>query len=610
MALMMDQQTSPGGSYTPVDMAEKRVCQMKLLISFDHPARLEFVCYAPQHTFPFALRTFIRLWDPDAEYDDSAFGQDNPIFEGFVAEVQPVDSNLVQIVAYDPTYQAGHEIMVQSLPWEAGSPPTRPSGSVPRLVLNAYDNDDDYAFCRDFNVTVGGLFSGLLNDALQPLRWYNCAPPDTVAYDAAELDVFVHRPQEKIVYESETLGDAIRRTLTWVPDYKLLWVPGARKWHFFDPAVAPEVTLTLNKFADDDYRVLSLDLKRSNEGRYPATEITGPPTTDIVQYSIGAGTLQYADSGVFLEEYVDFTGTHQVVAHAQFQIVDEDDRPGARLLKETVFAPVGAYQWIATRSPFLEITFDHGATWLAVSNTSFDFFNGTVSTGFPIFFWTDAVLITGSTQNFFVPDDFRLTWAPFREPLRVRYPETGYDGTSNSVAGMATELTLYDESLAVGYERGTPVTTETREEQFTLLAQRYHAYQKDIIYTGGCLLDGIEWNFLRLNRRVNLAGVDGDGTAIPTAWEAIGAIHTDTEYNFDEQTTQLTFSSDQMEVIGIPIDLFKQRIGVRPLVRLEDDWIAGNIRFGANSLIYLVQDIRYVDPVTGRAEAPKRGRNQ
>ena len=49
----------------------------------------------------------------------------------------------------------------------------------------------------------------------------------------------------------------------------------------------------------------------------------------------------------------------------------------------------------------------------------------------------------------------------------------------------------HDEMLAVAYEYNQPVTTETRLAQFAILAEREHAMRKDIIYSGGCVLEGL-----------------------------------------------------------------------------------------------------------------------
>jgi hypothetical protein len=63
---------------------------------------------------------------------------------------------------------------------------------------------------------------------------------------------------------------------------------------------------------------------------------------------------------------------------------------------------------------------------------------------------------------------------------------------------------------------------------------------------------------------VNLAALDDDGGTLTTGWEAVGAIVTDVEYNFSDRTTQLTFSADQMETLGLDVQQLKDRLRIRP----------------------------------------------
>ena len=44
-----------------------------------------------------------------------------------------------------------------------------------------------------------------------------------------------------------------------------------------------------------------------------------------------------------------------------------------------------------------------------------------------------------------------------------------------------------------------------------------------------------------------------------TGWENIHATVSDVEYNFADQTTSLTFSSEALNILGDNVDLLKQR---------------------------------------------------
>ncbi|MCY2966285.1 MAG: hypothetical protein NT069_22075 [Planctomycetota bacterium] len=119
--------------------------------------------------------------------------------------------------------------------------------------------------------------------------------------------------------------------------------------------------------------------------------------------------------------------------------------------------------------------------------------------------------------------------------------------------------------LAVGYEYNNPVTSVARVAQYQILADRLQEWLGDIIYTGGATLEGLDYQWINLNRKVNLAGHDGDGASLTTGWESIGAYVTDVEYDFEERITTLTISSNQMELIGEDPELTKKKLNIKAL---------------------------------------------
>ena len=579
MALNLEYQATLGGSFVAVNLTTTRVGPFRLRISDSHPAALDFDVVAAQHTFPIGLRNYIRFWDdagttPDGNPQTSS----NPLFEGFVTECQPAESNLVRYTAYDPSALSGKEIPVMSVEWDppgsASVAPLPGTGAVPRLIMNAtIDNDVDYAFSRIDNAEVCTMIATVLNDAYQPLKYYQAGPSGAPAYVAADIDQFTYQPQEKIVATNETIRSFVDRlTQQHYPEYAFMWYPGSRKWRWYSRLSATQVTLTLND-PDATNTVLTMELHRSLEGRFPAVKFFGPETTETDTFSTLDGSLTIIDAGTTLETAVDAGGSFDVIAYSQFQITDEDKRRGAKRFPATYLVRENDYFVVGTQSPSFEITFDSGATWQALESVWFDFQLGiaTIPTGCYPYFYADPPLQPGNTQKFWTPNGYRMHWAYYVDPITVRRPATGFVGTINTVAGSTGEKKIYDEMLAVGYSRaGTPVTTASRVAQFEALGDAILAAIKDIIYTGGCTLDGLKYDFCRLNRRINIAAVDHNGAAVTTGWEDINAILTDVEYNFAEQTTTLTFSQEALQQWGDNIDLLKTRLRMGYVEKIRD----------------------------------------
>lgn len=578
MALHLEYQTTLGGSFTAVDLTASRVGPFKLRISDSHPAVLDFDVVAPQHTFPIGLRNYIRFWDDAGTTPEGAQSSSNPLFEGFITECQPVESNLIHYTAYDPSSLSGKEIPVMSTEWDPpGGPTVGPlpgTGAVPRLIMNAtIDNDVDYAFSRIDNAEVSSMIATVFNDAYQPLKYYQAGPSGATPYVATDIDPFTYQPQEKQVATNESIRSFVDRLTTQhYPEYAFIWIPGTRRWRWYNRFAATPVTLTLND-PDNVNTVLTMELHRSLEGRYAAVEIYGPETTETGTFSTLNGSLTIISDPIVLETAVDAGGSFDVVAYTQFQITDEDYRRGAKRFPATYTVRENDYFYVGTQSPTFEITYDNGATWQALESIWFDFQFGivTIPDGCYPYFYADPPLQDGNSQRFWTPNGYRLHWASYRDPITVRRPASGFTGTIYSVAGSTAVKHIYDEMLSVGYSRaGTPVTTATRIAQFEDYAQNILNSVKDIIYTGGCTLEGLLYDFCRLQRCINIAAVDADGAAVTTGWEAINAIVSDVEYNFAEQTTTLTFSQEALAQWGDNQDLLKQRLRIGYVEKIRD----------------------------------------
>lgn len=565
MTLHMDYETVQGsGTYATVSLQGAAVGGFVLTNDYSGPRTLRFRIHQASHTLPLGMRKFVRFWD------DTYFSSSEPLFEGYVWDVQPdpSDANLIHYLCYDPTHMVGREVPVMSLPWEPGPPIAYSASAVPRLVLNAYqDADDDYAIQRDIDVSVGGAIGGILDDALPILRYWNAAPALSDAYVVGgDLSDMTYQPQQKLVMENQKITDAIRQLLTHYPARRLLFMPGTRKWLFIDLNAATANTVTLNKSTGTDI-VIGCDLRRSLDKTCTAVRIFGPETIQTTVYSTQDASLD-TTAAISAGTYSDGFGMHSLSIPYTWQIAADSLRKGGRRLEADCYAPMGAYNYVRTRSPNLQLSWDGGTTWITILNPLIDFANGIISSGVPIFYYVDPPpYLPYSDQQIFPPNAARVVWAAFAPPLSVRRPSTGFEGSAYTEFGVQNEEMIYDPTLAAGYEWGTPVITATREAQFEAMAQAILDQRKETIYTGVIVLRGLHYDYSALNRRINIAAKDADGAALTTGWEDINAQVTGVEYDFEEQITTLTINGDQLELLGEDPDELKRKLGIHQLTQ-------------------------------------------
>jgi hypothetical protein len=566
MALIV--QTFDGSTWSTFDQTANGFCRPVVNVSYSSPATFTFRLHAAQHTSPIPLRRLIAL------EDDTYSGHPNaPIFLGHVWEIVPQESNVLDYVCYGVDMRARNEITILSGPH--GDPDV-----IPRLVYNAkIDNDDDYVFEAAHDATVGEIVEDILTNAYNELLTNCHAAPLTGGSDAfntSDLTPFDFKPQEKIVFESEQIGQGIDRLLQYYPAYRVLFEPGytstLNRWRFINQLTASQVTLTLNRFGVSDKHVLSMSLKRNIQQRYTAVKIYGPQELTYTQVESGSGLTDLWDSG----EAINFQAGGPIAsgigdAGKKWQITDSTKRKISRLMPDWVllddsqFSVNGqSYLQRRAKTPILQATWDGGDTWWTVQGATIDFQQGIIETPFAVFKYQP-----NDTPAYALPDSFRFAYAYFDDPVYVRAPSSGYEGTAYSVAGMSLEMRLYDEMLAVGYENGTPLLLATRTAQYEKLAQALLDSKKDIVWTGGCTIAGIDYDFLRLQKRINFAAVDGHGATLTTGWESINAILTDVEYDYEQKLTTLTFSSDMADYLGDSIDELKQKLKIRA-TRIEE----------------------------------------
>lgn len=581
-------QTTRGGPIYDVDITQSGVTQMKLYVRKSAPSMLTWVMTGNQFDQPIPSGSYVRVWEEGAAWEGHGFGTGHPGFEGFCRTTPGDVASEVKYTAYDCSQKAASDIDVMSEAWTtngSGAIITNPV-AIPRLVYNVFNwNDDDFAFERGHLGTTGQIIAGILDDALLPLRYYYAAPDADVAYESSDLTDLDYISQKKMVFQSESVRGAVNRMLADnEPAYACQWHPGFRKWRFYNQATSPERTYTLNSPAVDDI-VLECQPIKSIEGCYTAVELYGPQTATLSNFVTTDGTLtDISGTGTILQTYTDGTGMHTVYGANAWQITDPTYRIGARILPQYIETPVpimffgvttpsgGGAQWISqsvpTISPVLQASWDGGNTWMTVQNPIWNFQTGTVSlgTGRYLYLYTDNPAV-GTTQNYYNPTNVRVIYAPLSDPLQVRYPSTGFEGTAFTEENVIATFRQYHEMLAVGYERGNPVTTADRLAQYQKLAWAIHKQRSKTIWAGGMVIDGLKWDLCRLNRRINIAGVDANGNTVTTGMESMGAVLTDVTYDFAEQTTTLMFSSNALETMGYSVQLLMDQLHIKALAR-------------------------------------------
>lgn len=578
MALHIKYKTSYFGSYSTLNLVTAKVGQIKLHYGYSGPSSLSFVCYQPQHTYPLIRNTFLKFWDDsDVTQSESA-----PIFEGWVEEIEPIGSNEIGYTCYDPTRRSANRFGIMSHQWQDASDltgfPLPGLGSYPRLVFNSkIDNDDDYAFERGHDLTVGNMIATILEDCLPPLYFTQATSGDgttptgyNLPYVSGDLDAMTFKPQEKEVFESDNVRSALERLLRYYPTWKLLWYPGVRKWRFGDVTASPQYTLTLND-PNATYPVLSMQLHRSFEKRHTAVWFFGPETSYHFEASLGAGTLtDLSAPEPVLQNNI--ATCCDVPCKSKWQITFVSDRRVSRMLPEPYPVQISDYQIVWTRAATLQgywpATSAGSAGWRPIYGWHLDAQAGILDlTGACVYRYNPSP--AGGQPNYENPTDIKFVYGLYDNPIQVRYPSSSFAGSAYTIAGLESELQIYDEMLSVGYEWNQPVTSAARLAQYQILAQYLHKYYSDIVYTGGLTLEGIKYDWAPLNARINLAAVDANGDPLTTGWEDINAILTDVEFDYDQNITTLTFSSDHLSLLGIDMDLLKKRLKIKALKRRE-----------------------------------------
>jgi len=604
----------------------------KLEIGYDAPSKLAFNVTAANQTIPFdAYDTFIRWWDDTGTLPDGTTAQDedHPAFEGWVEEITPGGDTLeVSIVAYDPTFRATRMVQVMSQPWVENPAddeefPVDGTGAYPRVVVNAHnDADADWTYSIAQGLSLGQIISLLLDYQYLPLLHVGAAPGDgspqgnELPYDPEELGpswessssssgsstssgaaaegTLSFVPLEKVIFAEESINSAIDRLLTqWAPEFKCYWEPGTRLWRFVQVTQAPETTITYNDTSQRPYPA-GIDVRRSIEQKAGAVKFYGPEGLEWRQYTWTNPDVESSssDSSVNTLESIDPLATtdgssNPIKCHQTFRVTDPDftkmmprgatpiGMPGIAAYQQDGsgnLVAVTAGPWVETYGPYVMARFKPSAAgddgWLPFGNWKADFRTGTIRFGSTHCMVRPNPSPESGEAEVQEPWQVSLVTPVLTRPIEVRYPAFGYTGTVTTVGKLPCEKRIYDEQLAVAIVYGTPVTTPVRLSRFRQLARRLHGQIKDIEHVGSIVFDGLDWRWLFLNKRVNLAAKDDNGNALTTGWESIGAFVTSVEYDIENCETTINFSDDQAEVIGLDTNTLKARLKIR-----DAEWV-------------------------------------
>lgn len=549
------------------------------------------------------------------------YNDGTPVFNGFVNSVTPnKDANTVDYVCFDATWMVNEQVTLLN------TVGTDPDG-VPYRVYNALPNDSDFSNCYNKTtysssgtnyvgfVSVGQIIEDILTDTYSDLVVLNACPSLLVGGDAfasSETSQLDFEPN-KITFQSEGVTSAINRVLAYMPNWRWLYVAADNIWHFFKVTNSSTETLVLNDPTQTKL-VLTLQLQRVIDGRRTAVEIYGPPNPVNGAVSLDTVTGPGVSAGVYNGVTIEAGGLVEDWTFGQettflstgptasgidnvgyrWKVNTGYDKASANLMPVQMALPDegslgGAFLYYNTQE--LSFSFTFGETdafgnekWYTIVGATYDRQNGVVITPRRIF-------KGGDSGPWSLPTNAILWYAPYAAPHKVRYPTSGFAGTAYSQANCTNVEKLYVPDLIDGTINGYQVSTSDRITQFTNLAQYLHELKKDIVYAGSIVLNGIHWDYLTLNKRINITSSDAAGNTITTGLESVNMILSQVEYDFTNKQTILTFSNDVSEYYLQDIESAKVFLKIRAVQVqsvLNTAFVSadGNLTQSANTTYY------------------------
>lgn len=555
--------------------------KFKLNFYDDRPSILTFSVLDEQFVLsPQALgpQTRLRLYQ-DADL----------LFEGAVTDVDPTDTLEVSVTAIDMS--GSFKVIAMSSEWVNSTTPG--TTARPRVVYNPQPDDDDYSTANLCKATVGEIIKDILNVNITPLRDHKMVPDAGDPFVQSELDALVVVPQDKVVFTSSTVRNAIETVLRDNYHDKVLhWSPSDRKWHITDLSALTTETVTLN---DSTAPVaLSGSFNRTVENCATAVRIRGPEGVTEFDLKLSDGGLTDI-SDVFVPD----SAFPSLFGMNKWQITDTAKRRICRRLGAIGYAPsvLSTFgspcnpqgRWDAlysvteiettyspTVSPTLMVKFARnnagGDSWQTVEGALFDFRTGVITTGTRYVHRRNPCppypggIAQSKWEN---PEDVRVYYATPSAPLEVRWPASGFEGTAYTEAGLEFELQVYMEELAVYQANGVNYTTPERLAAVTEIAKATLAALKDIKYAGSLVLGGLDKKWLQ-PRKLSIASKDGSGQTITTGMESANSRVSEVELDFENNVTTLTWNSGWLEAAGVNPDALKARMKLKALTPVTE----------------------------------------
>ncbi len=497
----------------PQDLASKRLSLDSLAVSWAGPRELRFIEHAPHNAASYGVEDAVTLSVDGAVR-----------FRGRIKRADLAGAPNAEHVAYTCL---GLRELAKGV-WVRD-----PAHGFPRVVFNAPDDDDDYDASRA-GLTVGEMVAWLFDEHAALLRAAGAiADAPAAGYVQAELDALDVVPP-KVVLDSAHFDDALEALLRFQPAHRLVADPATQTFHFREVAALPAKTVTYNS-AD---RPLSALLRPSTEGRATAVEIHGPmrPVNETLCLSTG-GLAKLWNAALeadwtWAKCFDPANGATYGRVYRRFQIADAAKRRIARGLAEAAALGDNA----PARCPQVYRKAADGA-WAWVPS-AFDFTSGVLLLAQPATVGDEYAEGAAACAA-----DLRLVYAYLAEPLSVRRPASGYEGTAYTAPANPVQVVrrFYDEDFVL----------PAQAAHYENAAGQLLAAHKDIVYAGTVRLGVLDWPLADLGWRVSFAAQDDEGEPVETGFESLGAVLLRVAYDFRSGRTEMVLSTDTSAFVGL-----------------------------------------------------------
>lgn len=498
----------------PQDLAAKRLSLDALATSWDSPRELRFTEHAPHNAASYGVEDAVELSVDGAVR-----------FRGRIKRVELAGVPGAEQVAYTclGLRELAKDVWVRD-----------PASGSPRVVFNAPEDDEDYDASLS-GLTIGEIIAWLFDEHAALLRAAGAialAPAD--GYVRAELDALGVVPP-KVVLDSVHFDDALQALLRFQPAHRLLADPATQTFRFREVAALPTKTLMYNSA---DRPLLAL-LRPSTEGRATAVEICGPmrPVNETLYLSTG-GLMKLWNPGLeadwtWAKCFDPANSETYGRVYRRFQIADAAKRRIARSLAEPAALGGGA----PARCPQVYRKTPSGA-WALVPS-AFDFANGVIMLAQPATVG-DEYAEGGAACT----ADICLVYAYLAEPLSIRRPASGYEGTAYTRPTNPVRVVrrFYDEDFVL----------PAQAARYADIAAQLLAAYKDTVFRGTVRLGVLDWSLADLSCRVCFAAKDDVGEPVETGFETLGAVLLRVVYDFRAGRTELVLSTDTSAFVGLP----------------------------------------------------------